>query len=607
MLLAVLLAFLCGTASSFYIPLIAPVEYSRGQSIEIKSTQVESVHTELPFSYRKLPYCLPAKEVNYAENLGEVLHGSRIVNTAYSVNVMQTTPCTKVCEIDLPANDVNKLIDLIEKDYDVHLILDNLPVARKYSSPDGKIELYHRGHKVGQVYQNNVYLYNNFHFKIKYHVGSITGKFRITGFEVESNSHAGTDSCTKDGNPLQLIKDQATKVSFSYSVEWEEGTIAWASRWDTYLTSATNSQIHWFSIINSLIIVLFLSGLLAMIMVRALRRDIAAYNLDEEMDDTYEETGWKLLHGDVMRPPNYCANLVALIGSGVQIGATALACIVLSVLGMLSPASRGSLIGAAVSLFFFFGIIGGYYSGRLYRTFKGMAWKRTAFLTSTLYPGLISSACFILNFLLWHAGSSGAVPFSYMCALLAFWVCVSLPLVFIGFFFGFRKQPYEYSVRTNKIPRPIPSQLWYMRTMPSMLLAGILPFGAVFIELYFIFSAIWENQIYTLFSFLFLVYVILVICCAEIAVVIVYFQLCTENYRWWWKSFFCAAGTGLYVFAYGIFFYYTKLEIVGFTSTVLYLGYTALMSITFGIFTGAVGFFASFMFVRYVYSAVKID
>ena len=46
-------------------------------------------------------------------------------------------------------------------------------------------ELYHRGHKVGQVYKDNVYLYNNFHFKIKYHVGSMPGKFRITGFEVK--------------------------------------------------------------------------------------------------------------------------------------------------------------------------------------------------------------------------------------------------------------------------------------------------------------------------------------------------------------------------------------------------------------------------------------
>jgi len=51
-------------------------------------------------------------------------------------------------------------------------------------------------------------------------------------------------------------------------------------------------QIHWFSIINSLIIVLFLSGLLAMIMVRALRRDIAAYNLDEEM------VSWKVTTRD---------------------------------------------------------------------------------------------------------------------------------------------------------------------------------------------------------------------------------------------------------------------------------------------------------------------
>jgi len=602
-----LLASLLSAAQAFYVPLIAPVEYSRGQVIEIKSSEVESIHTELPFSYRNLNYCLPTKEINYAENLGEVLHGSRIVNTAYSVNVMTPTPCTQVCQMPLDAKQVNKFIDLIEKDYDVHLILDNLPVARKYSTPDGQINLFHRGHKVGQVYKNSVYLYNNFNFRIKYHDGSESGKYRITGFEVESNSHTGEDSCSQQGGPLMLVKDTPASISFSYSVSWEKGNIAWASRWDTYLTSATNSQIHWFSIINSLIIVLFLSGLLAMIMVRALRRDIAAYNLDEEMDDTYEETGWKLLHGDVLRAPNYSTSLVALIGSGVQIGATALACIVLSMLGMLSPASRGSLIGAAVSLFFFFGVIGGYYSGRLYRTFKGLSWKRAAFLTATLYPGLISSTCFVLNFFLWHAGSSGAVPFSYMCALLAFWICVSLPLVYIGFFFGFRKQPYEYSVRTNKIPRPIPSQLWYMRTVPSMLLAGILPFGAVFIELYFIFSAIWENQIYTLFSFLFLVYVILVVCCAEIAVVIVYFQLCTENYRWWWKSFFVAAGTGVYVFAYGAFFYCSKLDIVGFTSTVLYFGYTALMSITFGIFTGSIGFFASFLFVRYVYSAVKID
>ena len=67
------------------------------------------------------------------------------------------------------------------------------------------------------------------------------------------------------------------------------------------------------------------------------------------------------------------------------------------------------------------------------------------------------------------------------------------------------------------------------------MMAGILPFGACFIELFFIFSAIYENQFYYMFGFLFLVFVILVISCSQISIVMVYFQLCGEDYNWWWR------------------------------------------------------------------------
>ncbi|CAH8465173.1 unnamed protein product [Dicrocoelium dendriticum] len=131
--------------------------------------------------------------------------------------------------------------------------------------------------------------------------------------------------------------------------------------------------------------------------------------------------------------------------------------------------------------------------------------------------------------------------------------------------------------------------------------------GSTLHSLLFLFQALWESRFYYLFGFLFAVFIILIICCAQVAMVMTYFQLCNEDYRWWWRTFIASGGPALYLFIYSVFYYWTKLDITQFIPTVVYFGYTTLMVLTFWILTGTIGFTATFAFLRYIYSAIKID
>jgi hypothetical protein len=69
------------------------------------------------------------------------------------------------------------------------------------------------------------------------------------------------------------------EIPFTYSVKFKRNNeVRWASRWDYILKSVSQTRIQWFSILNSLVIVLFLSGMVAMILLRTLFKDIARYN-----------------------------------------------------------------------------------------------------------------------------------------------------------------------------------------------------------------------------------------------------------------------------------------------------------------------------------------
>jgi transmembrane 9 superfamily protein 2/4 len=182
-----------------------------------------------------------------------------------------------------------------------------------------------------------------------------------------------------------------------------------------------DDQIHWFSIINSLAIVLLLTGIVAMIMMRTLRRDFNRYN-EQDKEDLQEESGWKLVHADVFRPPPNAILLCSSLGMGMQLLVMSTIAIFCAMLGFLSPANRGSLMIALVLLFLLFGIVAGYSTARTHKAFGGTAWQRVTLTTALGFPGFIFSVLLILNSAVSTTGSANTVSAASMVTVLSLWL-----------------------------------------------------------------------------------------------------------------------------------------------------------------------------------------
>lgn len=588
-----------------------------------------SVHTQLPYDYYSLKFCKPKGGIKpYSENLGEFLRGDRIENSAYEITMLQEELCKVLCQVDVKAKDVTDFKNAIKRVYHHNWIVDNLPAASILDS-EQFVTTQYVGFPVGYQDGTNYYIYNHVNIILEYHTVESDGH-RIVGFYVEplSVKHVA-NSWDGNGDPPALstcspskhldydsVKDPQKVVTgpliYTYGVEWRASEVRWASRWDVYLSMnhAVPDKVHWFSIINSVLIVLFLAFMVAMILVRTLNHDINKYNrvmTDEEKAEEREETGWKLVHADVFRPPaEYPMLFCVLAGTGMQLIFCALFLIVFSAVGFLSPANRGSIMIGLLLLFVLMGAFAGFTSARLFKTFKGKQWQRCTVLTATLFPGLLFTVFFAIDILVWSYGSTGAVPILAMLAVLTLWFGISVPLVFLGAYFGYKKDAIEFPVVTSTIPRQIPPQPWYLHPVVTCLLGGILPFGACFVELFFIMSSIWMDQYYYVFGFLLLVYVILAVTCAEITIVLCYFQLCSEDYRWWWRSFLTSGSTAIYVYLYSIA-YFSRLESSMYVTYFVYFGYMSAISLGVFLITGTIGFFASLYFNYQIYASIKVD
>eukprot|EP00270_Netrium_digitus_P021509 TRINITY_DN921_c0_g1_i1.p1 TRINITY_DN921_c0_g1~~TRINITY_DN921_c0_g1_i1.p1 ORF type:complete len:593 (-),score=100.18 TRINITY_DN921_c0_g1_i1:257-2035(-) len=540
------------------------------------------------YNYYELPFCKPLvnkKPEHKWGGLGEVLEGNELIDSQMEFEFRMDMPKRTICTDTLDDEKSKKFRYAIENHYWYELFMDDLPIWSFVGDTSEKTDQ--------SQGEEQIYIFTHKTFNITYNGEQI----------IQVN--------LSPENPRPITP--GTTLEFTYSVKWEPTNIPFHKRFDRYLDyNFFEHQIHWFSIFNSFMMVIFLTGLVSMILMRTLRNDYAKYAREEDdletlERDVSEESGWKLVHGDVFRSPRYLVLLSALVGTGAQLALLVLCVIVIAIVGMLYV-GRGTIVTAFIICYALTSFVAGYVSGGFYSRNDGKHWMKSMLLTASLFPFTCFGIGFILNTIAIFYHSLAAIPFGTMVVVFVIWAFISFPLATLGTIVGrnWSGTP-DNPCRVKTIPRPIPLKKWYLTPWVVSLMGGLLPFGSIFIEMYFIFTSFWNYKVYYVYGFMLLVFLILIIVTICVTIVGTYFLLNAENYHWQWTSFFSAASTAGYVYLYSIYYYFMKTKMSGFFQTSFYFGYTLMFCLGLGILCGAIGYLGSSMFVRRIYRNIKCD
>ncbi|KAI8981873.1 hypothetical protein BDF20DRAFT_936952 [Mycotypha africana] len=589
--------------------------YAENEEVVVWMNTVGPLHNrQETYPYFQLPFCQgPHILQHHHETLGEALKGMDLESSGIPIKFLETQNHATYCTKTLNAEDIDVLRYAIDNQYWYTMFIDDLPVSgivgKSEDDNENSNESITEEEQAKDPHFKPIYVYTHKSFTFEYNKNQIISV---------SLQHA---------DPVELVYNQRSlDLTFTYSVDWNPTDTAFEDRFDKLLEADFfEHKVHWLSIFSSFMMVLFLTGLVSVILLRTVKRDFTRYDREEGLDfdrDLGDEYGWKQVHGDVFRQPPHLMLLSALMGTGSQLVILAIVIILYTILGDLYV-ERATILTATIFIYAVTSVVAGYTSSRYYAKYGGKDWIKTAIMTAGLWPGAVAIIGGFINTLAIYYSSSRAISFLNLLSMIALWLFICVPLTLLGTLIGRNwKKPsgsggssggsnnqaaVDFPCRVNPIPRPIPEKMWYAEPLVIVALGGILPFGSIFIEIYFIFTSFWTYKIYYVYGFMFLVFSILLIVCACVAIVSTYFLLNSEDHRWHWVSFMTCASTAAYIYLYSIYYYVAKTKMTGMFQTSFYFGYTALLS--FGMFCmlGYVGHTAATKFVRKIYQNVKID
>lgn len=180
------------------------------------------------------------------EALHEVLNGDRFISAPYNLEFLVNKDSEVVCKKKLTKEDVYKFRNAVAKDYYIQMYYDDMPFLAFIGRTD--------------IETNKYFLFKHIHFEINYNKECVIG----------ISAHMDPSDA------MELTEEMEAQVKFKYTVKWKETNIPFGKRMEKYFGYYSLPyvwEVRWFSITNSCVTILLLTGCLLTYYMRVLKKD----------------------------------------------------------------------------------------------------------------------------------------------------------------------------------------------------------------------------------------------------------------------------------------------------------------------------------------------
>mmetsp|Transcript_34465 Transcript_34465/g.135577 ORF Transcript_34465/g.135577 Transcript_34465/m.135577 type:complete len:425 (+) Transcript_34465:498-1772(+) len=389
-------SLLHGIASS------SATEFRTGDLIKVRGETVWSP-AQVTRDYSWVPYCGTHRETK-KNTLTDFLNGNHESLLDYELEMGTSQSCKVLCIAHLSLDDLKRFELLIKRGYRVELTLDNLPLLMAMESDDDRRS--RQGYPVGEIIDDEMIIHNHIDFRVETQrngeASLPSSTWSIVGFRADVKSLKVkqpelSSNCT-ESSPMILNPSSAElELVMTYSVVFEEGEVAWESRWDAYTSTDYVIRSGKQLLFLSSLIVAGLLGVYSLLVFRRAANDSASLSPYTGNDFVLEEetaVGFEAIRGDVFRTPSSPQYITALVASGFQIASIADFALLLAVLRVHSPMRDKMIMKTWMIVAVLSNLLAGWVCGWVYSLTGGSNRARAVLLTAGLVPGIV----FILFF-----------------------------------------------------------------------------------------------------------------------------------------------------------------------------------------------------------------